>query len=311
MSKQPVKPAVKTEIIEQVSNPSFDLDGYINSYTGYTKIRRLIYIAQRCPDLSLKAYRMAIDLLKAGLNTPLFTECVTLAREQWGTALDDKWGMDSKWVDTTHRTAQERLNRHEAAVTEAKRIGDFDPTLLAIWELADHFVAMGEFQKAQTKLLEGKSFDSGDPVKGIKTCMKIIESSINQGSMTHVKNQVGRAQTFRELKAYPMWQAQLAACSGLQNLRTKNFSQAAYNFLGTGPEVDGKYPEIIAGRDVAVYAVVCALACFSRRDLQEKVVNSESFKVFLDMVPDWKQVILDFQGSNYARCFKTLNKLKV
>jgi len=80
--------------------------------------------------------------------------------------------------------------------------------------------------------------------------------------------------------------------------------------LGTGIEIEGKYSEIITGRDVGVYGVVCALAYFSRRDLQEKVANNESFKSFLEMVPEWKQVIVDFQTSNYARCFKTLNKLK-
>jgi len=129
--------------------------------------------------------------------------------------------------------------------------------------------------------------------------------------MNYVKNQANRAQGFRELKDNAVWVAQIWAALGLQNLKSKAYHQAALNFLTTSIDIEGKYPEVISGRDVAVYGVVCALSHFTRRDLKEKVSNNEEFKKLLEMLPEWKQVIADFQSSNYARCFKLLNKLKL
>lgn len=53
---------------------SFDLSSYISNYSGHTKIKRLLFIAQQNENLRLKALKLAIDELKKGINTQLYKE---------------------------------------------------------------------------------------------------------------------------------------------------------------------------------------------------------------------------------------------
>lgn len=40
-----------------IENPNFDLEAYANSFSGLTKIRRLMFIAKHCPDLRVDSLK--------------------------------------------------------------------------------------------------------------------------------------------------------------------------------------------------------------------------------------------------------------
>lgn len=50
--------------VQTVSHPDFELDLYASRYTGMMKIRRLLFIANICPDHSLRAYQLAIKEIR-------------------------------------------------------------------------------------------------------------------------------------------------------------------------------------------------------------------------------------------------------
>jgi COP9 signalosome complex subunit 1 len=97
----------KKEIIQVVINPEdFDLEGYINNYSGHTKIARLVFIAEHCKALELDAFRMAIDELKKTMNTTLYKNLLEKVGEQFG------FPLDNQWIDSTEKKVialQERL----------------------------------------------------------------------------------------------------------------------------------------------------------------------------------------------------------
>jgi len=74
----------------EIHHEEFDLDGYASNYAGHTKIQRLVWLGERCPEKRVQAFRMAIDELKKGADTTLYTEVISRGRELLGDALGDE-----------------------------------------------------------------------------------------------------------------------------------------------------------------------------------------------------------------------------
>lgn len=51
-----------------------DLETYANCYTGLAKLQRLVFIADRCPQLRVEALRMAIHYVQTTYNVNLYTQ---------------------------------------------------------------------------------------------------------------------------------------------------------------------------------------------------------------------------------------------
>ena len=52
----------------------FDLEKYISQYTGFTKVKRLVFIAENSTQYRAEAVGLAIRELKNGINTNLYKE---------------------------------------------------------------------------------------------------------------------------------------------------------------------------------------------------------------------------------------------
>lgn len=72
-----------------------DLDAYISRYGGYTKLRRLDWVAQRCPDLAPDCYRAALTLLRQGINTQSYRDISARAVQLMG----PEYAEDTEWAD--------------------------------------------------------------------------------------------------------------------------------------------------------------------------------------------------------------------
>jgi COP9 signalosome complex subunit 1 len=86
---------------------SFDLEQYISNYSGLTKIKRLIFIADNSTELRKEAARLAIQELKNGVNTLLYKEVL----EKYGNEVGHTF--DANWVATVDQEAQKRLEKLE------------------------------------------------------------------------------------------------------------------------------------------------------------------------------------------------------
>jgi len=67
---------------------------------------------------------------------------------------------------------------------------------------------------------------------------------------------------------------------------------------------------VIAQQDIAIYGGLTALATFDRAELKKKVIDSPSFRLFLELTPGLRELINDFYASRYGSCLKYLAKLK-
>jgi len=101
----------------------------------------------------------------------------------------------------------------------------------------------------------------------------------------------------------------LKCAAGLAELATKEYKTAAKNFLLANFDYC-EFPEMISPNNVAMYGGLCALATFDRQEIQKHVISSSSFKLFLELEPQLRDIILKFYESKYASCLKLLDEIR-
>jgi len=87
-----------------VGIPTFDLESYGSAYIGHTKILRLIFIAEHCPEIEKEAYKLAIDEIKKTINTVLYKELTSKV----GDRLGPEYKLDQPWVDIIDKKPNKR-----------------------------------------------------------------------------------------------------------------------------------------------------------------------------------------------------------
>lgn len=101
----------------------------------------------------------------------------------------------------------------------------------------------------------------------------------------------------------------LKCAAGLAYLAKKNYKTAAKSFLQANFD-HCDFPEIISPNNVAMYSGLCALATYDRQEIQKHVISSSSFKLFLELEPQLRDIIFKFYESKYASCLKLLDEIK-
>lgn len=91
---------------------------------------------------------------------------------------------------------------------------------------------------------------------------------------------------------------------GLAFMAQKKYSDAATSFLGVGTGMDA--PAIMSGNDVAIYGGLCALASIDRDQLQKRVLNSTTFRSYLELEPEVRRAITSFVNGRYSVCLSIL-----
>jgi len=104
--------------------------------------------------------------------------------------------------------------------------------------------------------------------------------------------------------------AKLRVVSGLAYLDNNKVKNAAKKFLETTTELGETYNDVVAPQDVAYYGSLTALASFDRSELKKKVIDNPTFRGFLELTPELRELINDFHESRYTSCLKALDKMK-
>lgn len=92
-------------------------------------------------------------------------------------------------------------------------------------------------------------------------------------------------------------------------MQLRKYRSAARHFLSTNFEkLD--FPDIISQSNVAIYCGLCALATFERVDLQRYLISSTSFKLFLELEPQLRDILSNFYDSKYASCLQHLEEIR-
>merc|ERR1712156_906193 len=96
---------------------------------------------------------------------------------------------------------------------------------------------------------------------------------------------------------------------GLAELATGKYKSAAKHFLHANIDHCG-IPDLMSAQNVAMYGGLCALATYDRSQLHKQVLVSNTFKLFLELEPQLRDVIINFYESKYGKCLKQLEEMK-
>lgn len=146
-------------------------------------------------------------------------------------------------------------------------------------------------------------------------CWNVIKVSIFLQNWSHVLSYVTKAEStpdFAEGYSKDTNQSiltRLKCAAGLAELATKEYKAAAKHFLQASFD-HCDFPEIISPNNVAMYGGLCALATFDRQEVQKNVISSSSFKLFLELEPQLRDIIFKFYESKYASCLKLLDEIR-
>jgi len=287
-----------------VSNSSFDVEAYIGNYQGFTRLKRMAFIASQNSTLKPDVLRVAIDEVRKTTNTALYLELITMAADTPGAS-----ARDDAWVEAEEKRASQRLEKLENDLSQHKTSLVKESIRMGHNDLGDFHSARGDFAMALKCYVRTRDYCTTS--KHIITmCLNIIRVSIHMGNFSHVANYITKAESTDSSGSDPVLMAQLRVSAGLAHLEAKKYKLAARKMLETNPELGSSFSEIASPQDVATYGALCALASFDRAELKAKVIDNINFRSFLELVPEVREIVHAFYNSRYASCLKALEKLK-
>ncbi|EGG21802.1 COP9 signalosome complex subunit 1 [Cavenderia fasciculata] len=294
-----------------ISSNVFDLDAYINQYTGYTKIQRLLFIA----DVSKEFEKVATDLaqkeIKKTPNVELYGNLCTK---------NNLVTYDTQWVESTIKKNASQIEKLEQDLNTAKSNMVKDAIrvcvesftyliyLLAHNELGDFYYHSGDFANALKCYIRTRDYCTASK-QVLTMCFNIIRVGVDMSNYIHVINYITKAEQTPDLS--PQSTAKLRAAMGLSSLENAKYSQAAKKFIEAPFDISGNLSDMISPQDIAIYGGLCALASFDRSELKRKVIDNSVFRNYLELVPEIRELINDFYNSKYSSCLNYLDKLKV
>lgn len=105
-------------------------------------------------------------------------------------------------------------------------------------------------------------------------------------------------------------QPKILAALGLAQMHSGSFRDAATSFLAVDPSLSDTFNEMITPNDIAVYGGLCALASMDRNELQKLVLDSPTFRQFLELEPHIRRAIAFFCNSKYRPCLDILENYR-
>jgi len=325
-----------------IENPSIDLEAYAQGYTGLAAIYRLRFIAHHCPVLRVEALKLAISHVMNTHNTSLYSELhkklvatlkdsstslpdvavpAGIGNNEATAAVNDQSTLGTaasvrEWIEVRTKKAALKLekldtdlkNYRSNSIKESIRRGHDD--------LGDHFLDCGDLANALKCYSRARDYcTSGRHV--VNMCVNVIKVSVFLQNWSHVVSYVNKAMatpdftTDGNVKGSDHQQIvnRLHCAYGLAELASGKYKSAAKHFLQANVDHCG-IPDLMSAQNVAMYGGLCALATYDRSQLHKQVLVSNTFKLFLELEPQLRDVIINFYESKYGKCLKQLEEMK-
>uniref|UniRef100_A0A7S4BL18 PCI domain-containing protein n=1 Tax=Chrysotila carterae TaxID=13221 RepID=A0A7S4BL18_CHRCT len=282
------------------SGSTLDVEAYISHYSGYTRLKRLQFIAQQDAGLRSEALRLAFEEVKKTANVAMYNELVAMDPNAPG--VDEAWAKETKKSSTqTLEKLETELTSHKTSlIKEAIRMGHND--------LAEFHCDRGDFTTALKCFVRTRDYCTTTK-HTVSMCLNVIKISIHMGNFTHVSNYVTKAESTPS-GSDALLTSQLKIAAGLTHLSGKKYKLAARKFLEVNADLGSGFNEVASSQDVALYGSLCALAAFDRQELKAKLIDNSAFRTLLELFPEVRELVSDFYGSKYASCLSYLDKLK-
>ncbi|XP_030387154.1 COP9 signalosome complex subunit 1b [Scaptodrosophila lebanonensis] len=225
----------------------------------------------------------------------------------------DAYAYDAVWVDTKMKKAALKLEKLDSDLKNYKSNSIKESIRRGHDDLADHYLSCGDLTNALKCYSRARDYcTSGKHV--VNMCLNVIKVSIYLQNWAHVMSYISKAENTPDFsegskEANAQVHTRLECAAGLAELQLKKYKVAAKHFLAANFD-HCDFPEMISTSNVAVYGGLCALATFDRQELKRLVIGSTSFKLFLELEPQLRDIIFKFYESKYASCLTLLDEIR-
>eukprot|EP00775_Hariotina_reticulata_P007615 gene7612-7817_t len=294
--------------VDQQPHEVMDIEAYISNYTSHTKIDRLLFIAERNhgKPLELEALKLAADeSLRETYNTIKYEEIMQRINGRLG----PQYHFDRQLVESVELAAAQKQERLESELHSHKTNLIKESIRLGHNDLGDFFYNRGDLQNAFKSYVRTRDYCT-TPKHIVTMCLNAVRVAVEMNNFMHVSNYVSKAEQTPGTKADAVTAAKLKAAAGLAYLDNRRYKMAARAFVEVSPDLSTSYSDVVSSSDIALYGSLTALASFDRAELRTQVINNISFREFLELYPEVREVIHNFYNSRYATCFTQLEALR-
>lgn len=81
------------------------------------------------------------------------------------------------------------------------------------------------------------------------------------------------------------------------------------SFTSCDSALGNTYSSVVSQADIGVYGTICALACFSRKEIKV-LLSKSSFKKFLESKSVLRDMLQDFYQCKFAKCFEAAQSMR-
>lgn len=288
--------------IQDIICSTLNLQQYINRYERYTRLRRLQFIMENCSNLRHEAYFMYLDECKRTCNVEAYISHVSRAVAILGP--DATVDLDHSWIETTERKVSTKLQRLTNESTAARSSMINESIRLSYNDLGYHYYEIGNLLEAQRLFLRMRDY-CNTYRHHADMAFSVISVIIDMGLFQTLPGYLSKASNSTDVLSV----AKTKAVSGICQLNDKNYADASRHFFQVDKEIESHFSSVIVPEDIALYAVLCGLATLERKEFKA-LVESKSFKPFLDLVPDIKSLVSNFLRRDFKECLPYLMNMK-
>lgn len=219
---------------------------------------------------------------------------------------------DGVWLETHNKKSALKLEKLDNDLKNYKSNSIKESIRRGHDDLGDHYLSTGDLSNALKCYSRARDYcTSGRHV--VNMCLNVIKVSVYLQNWSHVISYVTKAEgtpEFAEANGKDGGVVTRLKCTaGLAELVTREYKAAAKHFLLANID-HCDFPDLMSPNNVAVYGGLCALATFDRQELQKLVISSSSFKLFLELEPQVRDIIHNFYESKYAACLRLLDEIR-
>ncbi|KAI7889904.1 26S proteasome subunit RPN7-domain-containing protein [Mucor mucedo] len=293
----------------------FDFETYINSYEGFTRIARSLFIAKRCDALAVEGYKTAIHEIKTTtMNTTKYNYTLDNLNAVLRSQNRPTLPADQDWITETQLRNKATLDALENELKAAKTSVTKEGIRVAHTKLGDYYYKKGDLPAAMKNYIRTRDYCATSQ-NIIDMCFNTIKVYLDDSNFSHVvQTYISRAESTPNITDKIDILSKLKCCHALSLLGGSDYPNryalVANDLTEVSFESAPHFNDIMSANDVAIYGGLCALVSMDRRQLQAQILNNTNFKSFLALEPALHELIEAFYKSKYSLCFQLLENYK-
>ncbi|KAI1809970.1 PCI-domain-containing protein [Poronia punctata] len=281
--------------------PRFDLDLYISNYRGRTRFERLLLIGRCSVPLCIDALKAAAREAKKGKDLQRYNDVCELLQAVCPDDAESQF--DTNWAAATERTNIATTRQLEGELKGYKNNLVKESIRIAHRELGAHLESIGDLPgatEAYVKMRPDSSSQAHITEVGRHLIKCLIQRRDWAGVLVNANKLMSGSASGNESNPEKPYQRMV---SGLAYMGLERYADAAKCFIDAGdPTHCQAYNDIASVNDVAAYGGLLALATMDRAQLQSRVLDSPSFRNYLELESHIRKAISMFISGRYAAC---------